>query len=1267
MKSYLDQKVAGRTGFALVGVVCILVTGASPVTPATAAETAPGKTGGYKITPLTVPTKGGNGLIEMLPRWTGINFTNIVSNQTMKEHRTLMNAGLAAGDVNGDGLCDLYICSVNGPNALYLNRGNWKFEEMAAKSGVACAGQLSMGAVFADVDGDGDLDLLVLGYGGPNRLFLNDGKGRFTEDLTFPGRESKYGSVSAAFADIDGNGTLDLYIANHRFHSAADLKTNQELFDWIKPEMEKFKAGKKPSQEFLEWFTPSYKEVDGRMVEDALENGEPDVLYLNDGKGHFRDVTNEEGRFLDEDGQPMDMPRDWSLSVQFRDLNGDGSPDIYVCSDFSTPDRIWLNDSTGHFRLAPKLTLRHTSQASMGVDFADINRDGLFDFFTVEMLSRDHARRKRQMGNMRLTPTIVGSIDDRPQYMQNTLFLNRGDGTFAEIAMLAGVKASEWSWSPIFVDIDLDGYEDLIVGTGMVRDYMDADTLQRVARTKFKKVEDVRETLLAYPKLATPNFIFRNRGDLTFEEISEKWGFRGDAITGGMVVADFDGDGDLDVVMNTVNTPAKVYQNVGTAPRVSVRLKGKSPNTQGIGAHLILRGGPVTQMQDVIAGGHYASGSDPLRVFAAGQATGGMTLEVTWRNGTRSVVHEVKANTLVEVDEADAQPVKPEPVVKVVPLFTDVSAKLNHVHRDNSFDDFARQPLLPNRLSQLGPGVAWFDIDRDGFDDLIIGSGKLGTLSTYRNDGQGGFAPVDDPIFTAPADQTTVLGWTNPQGKSALLIGSSNFESGSETAPSVLSFDSFIDASGLNWKPGDGLPGQISSTGPLAMVDVDGDGRLDLFVGGRTVPGRYPEPAASKLYRNDGEKFILDEKNSALFASLGLVSGAVFGDLNGDGWPDLVVACEWGPVRVFLNQNGVFKEATQELGLDKLTGWWNGVTLGDFDGDGRLDIAASNWGRNSKYEGAYGPDRPLEIYYDDFDNNGTLDIVEAHVDLRMGKLVPERGRSCTTTAMPYLRSQFPTFAKFGSSTLEDIYGDKLKRSKKVQASVLEHTVFLNRGNKFEPIALPIEAQFAPGFGICVADFDGDGKEDIFLAQNFFAVQIETPRNDGGRGLLLKGDSTGHFTSVSGQESGIKVYGEQRGAALCDYDRDGRVDIAVTQNGAETKLYHNTNGKPGLRVRLKGAPGNRTGVGALMRLVFGDHMGPARVVTAGSGYWSQDSAVQVLARPETPTQLWVRWPGGKETTSPVPANAREISVTPNGEVKMALQMEPGEQSPRVAGR
>ena len=436
------------------------------------------------------------------------------------------------------------------------------------------------------------------------------------------------------------------------------------------------------------------------------------------------------------------------------------------------------------------------------------------------------------------------------------------------------------------------------------------------------------------------------------------------------------------------------------------------------------------------------------------------------------------------------------------------------------------------------------------------------------------------------------------------------------------------------------------------MADVNGDGELDLFVGGRTIPGRYPAAAASLLFRQRGGKFEPDEANNKLFAQLGLVSGAVFGDVNGDGWPDLVVACEWGPVRVFLNEKGKYREATRELGLAGYTGWWNGVTLGDLDGDGQLDIIASNWGLNSKYAHAYTLLYPLQIRYGDFDDDGVMDIVETHFDKKMGTWVTERGKSCLGSAMPFIAEKMNTYAKFGQANLEGIFGERLERGRTLEANTLEHTVFMNRSGQFKAVALPLEAQLAPGFGVGVADFDGDGNEDVFLAQNFFPVQIETPRNDGGRAIILKGDGKGGLRALGGQETGIKVYGDQRGSALGDYDQDGRVDVVVTQNGAATKLYRNVGGKAGLRVRLAGGGGNPQGVGAVARLEYeGGRQGPARAVLAGSGYWSQDSAVQVFGLAGTPKSLWVRWPGGKETRSPIPTDAHEISVKQNGEVKV----------------
>ena len=588
-----------------------------------------------KSAALIVPSTGKTGFTQLFPGQTGLDFTNQISRETLAAHQLVMNAGLAVGDVDGDGRPDIFFCRTDGKCVLYRNLGNWKFEDITERAGVACDGRKAMGAVFADVNGDGHLDLLVLALGGPNALFLNDGTGRFTEALDFPGRNSKVASVSAAFADIDGNGTLDLYIANYRVHSILDSMTAAEYRKLITTGLQQVQAGSVPSQEFLDWFTVETVVAGGRKSHNATERGVADVLYLNDGRGHFRDVTDEPGRWRDEAGKVIAMPDGWGLAAQFHDVNGDGAPDLYVCNDFLAPDRFWLNDGAGHFQLVAPLALRHASRFSMGVDFADFNRDGLVDFFTVDMLSRDHTRRKQQMGGMLPTPVAIGTFNNRPQIMQNTLFLNRGDGTYAEIAMLAGVKNSEWSWSPIFVDIDLDGYEDLLITTGMTRDYMDADTGDKLAARQGLSLKEEKQCRLLYPRLATANMIFRNRGDLTFEDVSEAWGFKQQAVSGGMVLADFDGDGDLDVIINNTWSAAEVYRNDGIAPRVAVRLKGRSPNTQGIGAKLKLLGGPVTQTQEVIAGGHYASGSDPLRVFAAGKATGGMTLEVTWRNGTR--------------------------------------------------------------------------------------------------------------------------------------------------------------------------------------------------------------------------------------------------------------------------------------------------------------------------------------------------------------------------------------------------------------------------------------------------------------------------------------------------------------------------------------------------------------------------------------------------------------------------------------------------------
>lgn len=1193
---------------------------------------------GFRSRELTLPASGKTGFIKLESDKTDIHFTNFLSDDRSVLNRNLLSgSGVAAGDVDGDGLSDLYFCGLDGSNALLKNLGGWRFQDITASSGVTCSGQDSTGATFADVDGDGDLDLVVNSLGNGTRLFLNDGKGHFTEITDQAGLRSHTGSTSLALADIDGDGDLDLYVANFRPTTIKDHP--QTRFSMQVVDGQAVVA-------FVDGRPATAPDLTNRFAASPsgtiFEFGEVDVLYLNDGHGHFTPVSWTDGSFLDETGNPLkEPPRDWSLAVQMRDINGDGAPDIYVCSDLFTPDRVWINDGKGKFKALDNFSLRSTPTFSMGVDFADIDRDGKLDFFAVDMFSREHQKRHTQITS-KPASLPIGLVDVRPQLLRNTLHWNRGDNTFAEIAWFAGLEASDWSWGPIFLDVDLDGFEDILVPNGQLRDFQNVDLAMRMdeaKRSQHFSTADQAKWLKEFPRLDTANLIFRNRGDLTFEETGAAWGFNTPGISQGMALADLDNDGDLDVVINNLNAAAGIYRNETVAPRVAVRLKGVAPNTRGIGAMIRVLGGPVPQSQEMICGGRYLSGDDPVRTFAAGSLTNHLVIEVTWRNGKRSSINEALPNHLYEIDEIGAETAskKAENTPPTQPFFEDASKLISHVHAQQPFDDLQRQPLLPNYLSQGGPSICWHDLDGDGWEDLFISSGKGGSLAVFRNNRQGGFRPIRDIEMTRVTgrDQSAILG-TGAQ----ILVGFSNYEDGTTNGISLRVFDF------KSREANQVFPAQPFSNGPMALADIDGDGDLDLFMGGRTVPGRYPEPAPSMILRNENGKY---EKTQS-FEKLGLVSGAVFSDLDGDGLPELILACEWGPVRIFHNDHGTYVEITERLGLQNYLGWWNGVTTGDIDGDGRLDIIASNWGLNSKYRASR--QSPRLLYYGDLSGNGTVDLIEAFYDSTMGKEVPERDMRAVGEALPFVREKMKTFQAYGEAGLNEIFGESIGHLKKLSATTLESMVFFNRGDHFDAVPLPREAQLAPAFGVCVADLDGDGNEDLLLSQNFFATTPDTSRNDAGRGLWLRGDGRGGLKAVPGQESGLKIYGEQRGCALCDFDGDGRVDFAIGQNGTETKLFRNSGAKPGLRVRLLGPSKNPSAVGAVMRLLSGGRGGPVREIHAGSGYRSQDGAVQVLALPQLPTQIWIRWPGGKVTTSPVPLSAKEIAVDENGRVEVA---------------
>jgi hypothetical protein len=1172
---------------------------------------------GFRFAPLSIPPEGKTGFTLMGEATTGIAFTNSIDEWASAANRVLLNgSGLAVGDYDGDGRPDIFFCSLNGRNTLYRNLGQWRFSDVTEAAGLRRDRRYYRGAVFADVNGDGAADLLVAVLGGGVECHLNDGHGKFTNYTAAARTSSTLGSMTMALADVDGNGTMDLYVANNRTDDIRDRgQTNLRMVNgqMVVP--------------------PELKE---RLVVtngEVWEFGEPDQLYLNDGRGRFAPVSWTGGRFRDEDGAPLAAPPlDWGLAATFRDINGDGVPDLYVCNDFWTPDRIWLNDGKGRFQAAPRLAFRNTSASSMGVDFADLDGDGLPECFVVDMLSRDPRLRLRQAPAQAVRNSPVGVIDDRPQFMRNTLFRNRGDGTFVELANFAGLAASEWSWSPLFLDVDLDGYEDVLIASGHARDVQDLDAQAQIrARQHSWKgfasegerqkafTQELMEHMRLYPRLDMPIVAFRNKRGFQFEETTSLWGTEQPGVHHAMATADFDGDGDLDLAVNNLESGAGLYRNESIAGRVAIRLKGRAPNTQGIGAKVTLRGGAVpTQSQEVISGGRYLAGCDAELVFASGANASNMALEVTWRNGQQSRIPDVRANYLYEINEPASGPSdKKSPRITSPPVFVEAMPVLDHKHHEVPFDDFALQPLLPFKLSQGGPAVAWFDLDGDGREELWIGAGRGGAIRGFRFLGPNQIESIDSSGSLAD-DTSGIVGWTTASGTRVLLIGLSGYEdpSASRIVAAQIEGGRLVLHTNLvefgDW-----------GGGALAVGDLDGDGDLDLFVGGGVISGRYPEARPSRLFRCVGDRLETDAENSRALASAGLVNGAVWSDLDNDGFPELIVASEWGPIRVFANRSGRLSETTKEFGLDGYTGWWKGVTTGDIDGDGKLDIVAGNWGLNSAYHA--GPGAPLVLLHGDLAERGVNDLVE------LDGSYPRRFLDALGSSMPFLWERTRTHKAFSETTVTELLGERMSKLHKAEVTTLASTLFLQRERRFIAVPLPPEAQWAPAFDVKVADLDGDGREDIFLTQNFFATRPGLPRLDGGCGLWLQGGGETNLIAASTLESGIRVFGEQRGAAFGDFDRDGRVDLVVSQNGAATKVFRNQGGRPGLRVRLKGPPGNPHGFGARVRLQYGGHWGPWREFHGSSGYQSFNSAVEILAAPEAPQAIAVSWPGGRQTS------------------------------------
>ena len=1143
------------------------------------------------------PPRGGKTLFTIIPPGeSGLRTENKYDDPEIWGRRSrefdlgAVGTGVAIGDYDNEGLPDIFVVSKTGSCRLFHNLGNWKFEDVTEKAGVgdhgAAARIWKQGATFVDVNNDGLLDIYVCRSNAPNLLYINQGDGTFKEEAHAYGLDVADGSVMAYFNDYDRDGWLDVFLQTNVLDAAAH------------PE------------------------------------GQRSYLFHNNRNGTFTNVTDRAG---------VAPVRAHGNSAVWWDFEGDGWPDLYVANDFDLPDALYRNNRDGTFTDVIGSVVPHTPYSSMGSDLGDVMNDGRLGLLVADMAATGHVEDQRAMAESRARMRVppVGSGEVR-QFPSSALYLDTGTGRCLEGAHLAGLDATDWTWSPLWEDLDNEGRADLFVTNGMYREVHNQDLIAR--RTMAGSLSAGGQIVRDSPVFANRHLAFRNLGGLRFEDVSSAWGLDQKGVSFGSALGDLSGDGNMDLVYSNYQGGVTLLRNNSdTGHRVICALRGTRSNRFGVGAKVTLESAAGIQVRVLALGRGFMSSSEPIVHFGLGGDTVIRRLTVRWPSGAVQTFENLPVDRRFILTEPSGPPRPPAAAPAPEAQFAETSraANLSWIAPEDPYDEFLDQRLLPAGFNRRGPAIAVGDLDGSGRDGVCLGGTTGGARRVLLPGAAGAWTPADSPALAAPPDVDDgplLLFDATGGGRGDLLVaagGTSQPAGAPEYQPRLFLNDGHGH---FQAAPEGTLPRLSISAGAVCAADFEHAGRLGLFIGGRVSPGLYPAPPESVLLANRGGKFVdVTDDVAPMLRHVGMVTSALWSDVDGDGWPDLLLTLEWGQVKYFHNDAGKkFEDWTEQAGFASAgTGWWRSIATADFNGDGRPDFVVGNVGLNTQYRAD--PEHPALLFSGDFADRGSNEVVEAYYE--NGRLFPWRSRTDLGAAIPSVLQRYRWNDDYARATLPEILGaDRLAAATRLAATELRSGVFLSQPDgryRFEP--LPRIAQIAPADGIVAGDFDGDGHADIYVVQNSYAPAPAIGRFDGGLSQFLRGDGRGHFEPVPPIESGLVVPGDAKALAVLDLGGDGWPGFLVSRNAEATLAFRNRGvaGRHSIRVMLQGRPGNPHAVGARVTAEYADGTTQAGEVCAGSGTYSQSTADLFFGSPErNPLQrVRVRWPSGGTTTGP----------------------------------